>query len=112
MRLFAAILGSMLVTAPLYAQTAPAPATPGAPPAAGTQAQRTTPQQRRAEMEKRFDAANTTRDGKLTLAQAQAAKHTGLVKNFQAIDRGAKGYVTKDDIEAYMRSKKTQQSPL
>jgi hypothetical protein len=49
----------------------------------------------------RFDAANTTHDGHLTLAQAQAAGMHGIVKHFAAIDTTNKGYVTLQDIQAW-----------
>ncbi|MCX7384463.1 MAG: hypothetical protein NT133_24300 [Alphaproteobacteria bacterium] len=135
MRLFAAALAAPLLAGPLLAQTVPAPSLPGpsaapaapqpranlnatietlipgSPPATAAPQQRPNPQQRRAEMEQRFDAANTTRDGRLTLAQARAAQITQVVRNFQAIDRGNKGYVTKADIETYMRSRQPQKAP-
>ncbi len=56
--------------------------------------------------EQRFDTANSTRDGKLTLAQAKAGKFGAVVKNFDAIDKGHKGYVTKDDLKAYRLANK------
>ena len=49
----------------------------------------------------KFDAANTTHDGHLTLAQAQAAGMKRIVKNFAQIDTGNKGYVTLSDIQAW-----------
>ena len=138
MRLIVVILATALFATPLSAQTVPTPIvptpivptptvptptvpTPTAPPAAAppaatappprTTPPRTTPQQRRAEMEQRFDAANTTRDGRLTLAQAKAAQLHVVVRNFPTIDRGNKGYVTKPDLETYMRTRRSQQMP-
>jgi hypothetical protein len=49
----------------------------------------------------RFQAANTTGDGRLTLAQAQAGHLPMIVRNFDAIDAQHKGYVTLEDIRAY-----------
>ncbi len=51
----------------------------------------------------RFNAANTTHDGHLTLAQAQAAHMGGVARQFAAIDSQGKGYVTIDDVRAYHR---------
>ncbi len=49
----------------------------------------------------RFLSANTTGDGHLTLAQAQAGHMPMIVRNFDAIDVQHKGYVTLQDIRAY-----------
>lgn len=54
----------------------------------------------------RFAEANTTHDGHLTLAQAQAANWRYVVKNFQAIDKDNKGYVTVEDIHAYAKARR------
>jgi hypothetical protein len=53
----------------------------------------------------RFDAANTTHDGHLTLAQAKAANMTSVVRNYDVIDTAKKGYVTIDEIHAYNRTR-------
>jgi hypothetical protein len=50
---------------------------------------------------KKFDAANTTHDGHLTLAQAQKAGMKPIVKNFAAIDTQHRGYVTFNDVVAW-----------
>jgi hypothetical protein len=55
----------------------------------------------------RFDAANTTHDGHLTLAQAQAAKLPVIVRHFDAIDAQHKGYVTLRDLQAYRQQERT-----
>ena len=57
-------------------------------------------------MQKRFDAANTSHDGKLTLNQAKAAAYTRVANNFDAIDTSKKGYVTVEDIRAYNRAQR------
>jgi hypothetical protein len=49
----------------------------------------------------RFEAANTTHDGRLTIDQAQAANWIGVVRHFQQIDRDQKGYVTWQDIKEF-----------
>ena len=62
----------------------------------------------------KFDAANTTHDGRLTLAQAQAGGMRMVVRNFDAIDAGHQGYVTWPQIRAFMtarREARQQQAP-
>jgi len=54
----------------------------------------------------RFQAANTTNDGKLTLDQAQAAHMIGIVQNFSVIDADHKGYITLQDIGAWMAARR------
>jgi hypothetical protein len=54
----------------------------------------------------RFDAANVTHDGRLTLQQAQAARWPEVVRNFPAMDIGQKGYVTLDDIRIWQAENK------
>lgn len=70
--------------------TQPAPAAASAPGHPG----------RMNKMMQKFAAANTTKDGHLTLDQAKAAKWRVIAKNFAAIDVAHKGYVTTDDIKA------------
>jgi hypothetical protein len=53
----------------------------------------------------RFDAANTTHDGKLTQAQADAAGWRAVSKHFGEIDRDNKGYVTMQDVHAWAQAK-------
>ena len=90
--LFAATQTGLAQSAPTAPAptTTPAPATPAAPAPRPARATR---------MEQRFNEANTTHDGHLTLEQAKAAKMTTVVKHFAGIDRGAKGYVTMDDVK-------------
>ncbi len=52
----------------------------------------------------RFDAANTTHDGHLTLEQARAGRMVAVARDFAAIDTTQKGYVTMDDIKAHRRA--------
>ncbi len=93
----------LFAATPAFAQTPP-PATPTQPPPSQAQ-----PGGRaahlRAKLRERFEAANTTHDGRLTLGQAQAAHMPLLVKNFAAIDQGQKGYVTEDDLRAFIRQR-------
>ncbi len=98
--LFAATQSGMAQTS-VPAASAPSTSTVATPPPTG-----------QTRMQKRFDAANTTHDGHLTLAQAKAAKMTNVVKHFDAIDQGHKGYVTIDDMKtavASARAAKVQQ---
>ena len=81
-------LAALLLTAPTaFAQDAP-----GAPPPG------------RMNMRARFEAANTTHDGKLTLAQAQGAGMKQVVAHFNEIDADHKGYVTLQDIRAWHKA--------
>ena len=57
-------------------------------------------------MRERFAAANTTHDGHLTLAQAQAADLEAVVRNFDAIDAEHRGYVTLDDVRGFMKARR------
>jgi hypothetical protein len=61
--------------------------------------------QHEAEMEAKFkakfDAANTTHDGHLTLAQAKAANMRPVVDHFGEIDWQNHGYVTVGEVEAW-----------
>ncbi len=49
----------------------------------------------------KFYAANTTHDGHLTLAQAQAAGMGPIAEHFTEIDVRHHGYITPYDIEAW-----------
>jgi hypothetical protein len=59
-------------------------------------AQRTT-------LHQRFEQANTTHDGHLTLEQAKLGMKS-VARHFDAIDKDHKGYVTEADIHAYYKS--------
>lgn len=52
-------------------------------------------------MHDRFNAANTTHDGHLTLAQAKAANLRPVVDHFAEIDTANRGYVTFNQVEAW-----------
>ncbi len=74
-------------------------------PALG-QSTNTAPRHPHQAMEQRFEQANTTHDGHLTLDQAKEG-YKSVARHFDAIDKDKKGYVTVDDIGAY---NKTQRS--
>jgi len=91
--------------APAYAAPAYAPPPPAYAPPPQQYAQSTpqppgaVPPPREPFIE-RFQRANVTHDGKLTLDQARAAGMHMIVAHFGQIDVGHKGYVTIDDIRA------------
>ena len=58
----------------------------------------------------RFEAANTTHDGHLTLDQARAGHMPLIARRFDAIDAGHKGFVTMDDIKAYRRAQRAERA--
>lgn len=52
-------------------------------------------------LQEHFQAANTSRDGKLTPAQARQAGWTRVVRHFDEIDVDHPGFVTEAQIHAY-----------
>jgi hypothetical protein len=111
----AGLLVCSLATTPALAQVA-GEDLQGPPPAAAAQPGQEQPGQEQPGQEQpgqaqphaqahrfieRFQSANTTGDGHLTLAQAQAGHMPMIVRNFDAIDVQHKGYVTLQDIRAY-----------
>jgi hypothetical protein len=56
------------------------------------------------QLQTRFATANTTHDGKLTRAQAQAGMPM-VAQHFDEIDAQQQGYVTLAQIEDFMRQK-------
>ena len=64
----------------------------------------------RTELQKRFEAADTNKDGKLTREEAQA-KMPKVYKNFDAIDAGHAGTISLADIETFLVSKKGSRKP-
>lgn len=105
MRLVLAALLAMLATS-VHAQPAP--------PSTGTTVATPTPPRRaqhRQSLQQRFDEANITHDGKLTLDQAKAARLTRVATNFDAIDTGRRGFVTMDDIHTYNRAQRAARKP-
>ncbi len=60
----------------------------------------------------KFEAANTTHDGHLTLAQAQAGNMPMVAQKFSAIDADHKGYVTLQDVHQFMKARRAaRQAP-
>lgn len=56
----------------------------------------------RTTMHQRFEQANTTHDGHLTLDQAKLGMKS-VARHFDAIDKDHKGYVTEADIHSYYK---------
>jgi hypothetical protein len=115
------VVTAFLIT-PVQAQTTPAapsaqkpaPAVaasvatpPAAPsPTAAAPAQAARPAYRRQTLLQRFDDANTPKDGHLTQDQASAARWTYVTRNFDAMDKAHKGFITVDDIRAFARERR------
>jgi opacity protein-like surface antigen len=59
----------------------------------------------RVSWEQRFQEANATHDGRLTLDQAKAG-YKSIVRHFQDIDTNGKGFVTENDIRAWRATEK------
>lgn len=112
----------LLFLLPLCA--APVLAQPAAPPSVGTQAVASTSPtsapvaaapaapvpataapQRRLGWEQRFDRANTSHDGHLTLEQAKSGYVT-IARHFAQIDADHKGYVTLDAVRAWHKQQR------
>ncbi|MBV9537551.1 MAG: hypothetical protein JOY70_01315 [Acidisphaera sp.] len=95
-----------LASGAALAQT-PAAGDSGTPAASSRPAtERTGRSPYRQSLPQRFEAANTTKDGHLTKAQAEEAHWTYLSRNFDAIDKSHQGYVTVQDIRAYARERR------
>jgi hypothetical protein len=106
-RLIPLATAATLFAFPVLAQNAPSTTTTQAP---ATSAPATAPAQKapshhRMTLQQRFDAANTTHDGKLTKDQAAAANWSYVTRNFAAIDKDKKGYVTVQDIHAFAKAR-------
>jgi hypothetical protein len=78
--------------------------TPASPMSPATKPMR----HKRMSMADRFNAANTTKDGHLTLDQAKAAHWAYVARHFDAIDVDKKGYVTTDDIHTYAKANRAK----
>ena len=113
MRLTMLAAALALLAGPVLAQSAQPeqPATQLAAPRSGRPATAAAPApadgastHRRRTAQERFDAANTTHDGHLTLEQARAGRMNAVVRDFAAIDTAKRGYVTADDIKAHRRA--------
>lgn len=89
---------------PAPAAAAPAPATP-APATSSAASSAKKFHKHTQSLQERFDAANTTHDGRLTKDQAAAAKWGYVTSHFSAIDKDHRGYVSVDDIRAYAKAR-------
>lgn len=56
-------------------------------------------------LEQKFSAADANRDGKLTLAEAQAGMPR-IAQHFDEIDTSHQGYITLDQIESFVMSRR------
>ena len=113
MRLLASALTLALLALPAMAQTAPSsPTTPAPVAAAPTTAPKPTPKLVRPPSNDRFDTANASHDGKLTLDQAKKGKMRGVVKYYSAIDTDKKGYITKADVDVFRKTDKGKKAVL
>jgi len=118
MRLIPLLVGAALLVDVAQAQVAPpsggaagsppltatAPAASPEPSAPAARASR--PHRGRRTLAERFDAANTTHDGKLTLAQARAGHMNAVARDFDKIDKDKRGYVGIDDIRAFQKERR------
>ena len=119
MRLFTILFASALLAGAAQAQVVSplggstnnpqgpqGPAAVSPPPAAAAPAPSSTPRRGRRTLAERFDAANTTHDGKLTLAQARAGHMNAVARDFAQIDKEKKGYVSIDDIRSFQKERR------
>ena len=60
-------------------------------------------------LQQRFESANTSRDGRLTREQAQAGMPM-VARNFDAIDRDHKGYVTLPEVRRFVALQRAERS--
>jgi EF hand domain-containing protein len=61
----------------------------------------------RAKIAARFAAADANHDGKLTREEAEG-KMPMVARSFDQIDKTQRGYVTQEDIQAFMRERTAQ----
>ncbi len=109
MRVFPVLAGVLLMGSVALAQPGPGPdgGVPSAPPGAGDQGQPPPqqPQPARGGFRQKFEAANVTHDGHLTREQSEAAGMRGIVKRFDEIDVGKKGFITMEDVRAWHQAR-------
>ena len=109
MRIWPAFAAILLISTAALAQDAPGSPPPPAPPGAAA-----APGAPHMNWRQRFEAANTTHDGKLTREQAEAGGMRGIARRFDAVDTDKKGYITLQDLRAYAqarRAERAQQAP-
>ncbi len=102
-----AVIGAAtLLPALAFAQgTSPAPAT-GTPAPAAAPTTPAAPAKGGHHHSGRLKAADTDHDGSLSKAEVDAAKLTGLSKNFAAIDTNNDGKLSRDELKAYRAAHK------
>ena len=88
MRILTPLLAAVLFALPALAQSSDA-----------------APKHVRLTMAQRFEQANITHDGHLTLDQAKTG-YKSVARHFAAIDIDKKGYITEDDIRAYNKAQR------
>ncbi len=112
MRLVLPLAAFALLAVPAVAQTMPSTPAPAPAPSAAATSPDAAANHGHARhgyltLDKRFQMANTTHDGHLTLDQARSAEVMHMVAgNFDAIDKDHKGYVTEDDIRAWYKARR------
>jgi hypothetical protein len=89
------LFAAVTLALPAYGQTPTATETPSG----------TTSAHGHLTMTQRFEQANTTHDGHLTLDQARAG-YKSVARHFAAIDQDKKGYITEDDIRSYYKTQR------
>jgi hypothetical protein len=88
MRILLPLLAAAVCAFPAYAQTTITP-----------------PARAHLTMAQRFEQANVTHDGHLTLDQAKSG-YKSVARHFAAIDVDKKGFITEDDIRAYNKAQR------
>ena len=111
MRLVLLALLASVVAMPAFAQTtppAPRPALDGVTPPQPSPP----PPRGGGRLRARFEAANTTHDGHLTLEQARVGRMMMVTRRFDEIDTAHKGYVTLEDLRTFARAQRAaRQAP-
>ena len=109
MRLLPTLAATLLISSAALAQQAPDAAQPeaGAPmapmaPGPGAPG----PGAPHMNLRQRFEAANTTHDGRLTRDQAAGGGMPGIARHFDQIDADRKGYVTLQDLRAWAQARR------
>ncbi len=91
MRILLPMIAAAMIAVPAYAQT--------------TTTTTAKPTHTRLTTAERFEQANVTHDGHLTLDQAKTG-YKSVARHFSAIDQDKKGYITEDDIRAYNKTQR------
>ncbi|MGI3779122.1 MAG: hypothetical protein ACRYGC_17670 [Janthinobacterium lividum] len=120
----AAVLASAVLLAPVLAaaQGAAQPVAPAAAPdtsamtptrmpragSSGSLEREGTGHAARKTAQQRFEDANTSHDGHLTEAQAQAAHMRGVATHFAEIDSHHRGYITFDEIHSWRAERRAE----